>query len=109
MMTVTTAAASRRAVWDDSARGESSMTRWPMALAVGVSAAVTSLHGQTQTGASARPPARQTTPLVVMSPKAKSAGWTGVHKPHTRIADVLARHKAQADWAETVVDDESLN
>ena len=74
------------------------MTRWLMALAVGVAAAVTSLSGQTQN-----------TPLVVMSPKAKSAGWTGVHKPHTRIGDVLARHKAQADWAETVVDDESLN
>ena len=63
-----------------------------------MAAAVTSLSGQTQN-----------TPLVVMSPKAKSAGWTGVHKPHTRIGDVLARHKAQADWAETVVDDESLN
>src|SRR5947209_18670493 len=54
-------------------------------------------------------PAHQNTPLVMMSPKAKSAGWTGVHKPHTKIADVLARHKAQVDWAETVVDDESLN
>jgi len=44
----------------------------------------------------------------VLSPKAKSAGWTGVHKPHTKLADVLARHKGHADWAETIVDDESL-
>src|SRR5437870_604014 len=85
------------------------MNRWPMALAVLVTAAVTSLTGQTQTGAAGRPPARQNTPLIVMSPKATSAGWTGVHKPHTKIADVLARHKGQADWAEMVVDDESLN
>jgi hypothetical protein len=85
------------------------MTRWLMALAVGVAAALTSFTGQMQTGAAGRPPARQNTQLIVMSPKAKSAGWTRVHKPHTRIADVPARHTAQADWAETVVDDESLN
>ena len=30
-----------------------------------------------------------------------------MHKPHTKLADVLARHKG-ADWAETIVDDESL-
>jgi mannose-6-phosphate isomerase-like protein (cupin superfamily) len=45
---------------------------------------------------------------MVLSPKAKSAGWTGVHKPHTKLTDVLARHKGQTDWAETIVDDESL-
>ncbi len=45
---------------------------------------------------------------MVLSPKAKSGGWTGVHRPHTKLRDVLARHEGQADWAETVVDDESL-
>jgi mannose-6-phosphate isomerase-like protein (cupin superfamily) len=46
---------------------------------------------------------------VVLSPKIqKPAGWTGIHKPHTKLADVLAKHKGQADWAETIVDDESL-
>jgi mannose-6-phosphate isomerase-like protein (cupin superfamily) len=45
----------------------------------------------------------------VLSPKIqKPAGWTGVHKPHTKLADVLAKHAGQSDWAETVVDDESL-
>ncbi len=44
----------------------------------------------------------------MLSPKAKSGGWTGVHRPHTKLADVLARHASQKDWAETVVDDESL-
>ena len=32
-----------------------------------------------------------------------------MHKPHTKLADVLAAHKSQSDWAQTVVDDESLN
>jgi mannose-6-phosphate isomerase-like protein (cupin superfamily) len=50
----------------------------------------------------------QGAPLMVLSPKAKSPGWTGVHRPHTKLADVLARHDGKADWAETVVDDESL-
>ena len=64
--------------------------------------------GQAPTGAAGRPPASPEAPLLVLSPKAKSAGWTGVHRPHTKLADVLARHKGQADWAETIVDDESL-
>jgi mannose-6-phosphate isomerase-like protein (cupin superfamily) len=50
----------------------------------------------------------QEPPLLVLSPKAKSGGWTGVHRPHTKLADVLARHAGQKDWSETVVDDESL-
>ena len=55
-----------------------------------------------------RPAAAQETPLTVLSPKAKSGGWAGVHRPHTKLADVLARHAHAVDWAETVVDDESL-
>ena len=82
--------------------------RWAMGLAVLVVAAGTQSNGQTVTGAAARPPARDDAPLLVLSPKAKSAGWTGVHRPHTKLSDVLARHHGQADWAETIVDDESL-
>jgi len=52
--------------------------------------------------------AAQEPPLLVLAPKAKPAGWTGVHRPHTKLRDVLARHEGQAEWAETVVDDESL-
>ncbi|HVY64447.1 MAG TPA: cupin domain-containing protein [Gammaproteobacteria bacterium] len=50
----------------------------------------------------------QDTPLVVLAPKAKPPGWTGVHRPHTKLADVLSRHAGQSDWTETIVDDESL-
>jgi mannose-6-phosphate isomerase-like protein (cupin superfamily) len=79
-----------------------------MGLAAVVAAAGTPSTGQTVTGAPARPPAREDAPLLVLSPKAESPGWTGVHRPHTKLRDVLARHHGQADWAETVVDDESL-
>jgi len=50
----------------------------------------------------------QEAPLMVLAPKATSGGWTGVHRPHTKLHDVLARHEGQKDWVETVVDDESL-
>ena len=50
----------------------------------------------------------QEPPLMVLSPKATPAGWTGVHRPHTKLRDVLARHEGKAEWVETVVDDESL-
>jgi mannose-6-phosphate isomerase-like protein (cupin superfamily) len=50
----------------------------------------------------------QEPPLLVLSPKAESTGWMGVHRPHTKLRDVLARHEGKSDWAETVVDDESL-
>jgi mannose-6-phosphate isomerase-like protein (cupin superfamily) len=55
-----------------------------------------------------RAAAGQEAPLLVLSPKAKPAGWRGVHRPHTKLSDVLARHEGETDWAETVVDDESL-
>ena len=83
------------------------MKLWIAALVVLIAVAGVSSNGQTPTGAAQRPPARQTTPLIMMSPKAQSPGWTGVHRPHTKLADVLARHKGHADWAETIVDDES--
>jgi mannose-6-phosphate isomerase-like protein (cupin superfamily) len=50
----------------------------------------------------------QDAPLLVLSPKAKPPGWTGIHRPHTKLSDVLARHAGETDWAEAVVDDESL-
>jgi mannose-6-phosphate isomerase-like protein (cupin superfamily) len=50
----------------------------------------------------------QEPPLLVLSPKAAPAGWTGVHRPHTKLRVVLASHEGETDWAETVVDDETL-
>jgi mannose-6-phosphate isomerase-like protein (cupin superfamily) len=65
-------------------------------------------RSQTSASAATRAPIAQDAPLMVLSPKAKSGGWTGVHRPHTKLRDVRARHAKQADWVETVVDDESL-
>ena len=81
---------------------------WTMGLAVFVAMTGAASRGQTPTGAVARPPANTNAPLMVLPPKAKPAGWTGVHKPHTKLGDVLTRHKGQTDWAETILDDESL-
>ena len=58
--------------------------------------------------ATAQVAAAQEPPLLVLSPKAEAPGWSGVHRPHTKLRDVLARHEGRADWTETVVDDESL-
>src|SRR5687768_8271265 len=81
---------------------------WTLGLAACVAVAGMQPAGQAPVGASGRPPAQREPDLMVMSPKAKSSGWTGVHRPHTKLRDVLARHQGQADWTETIVDDESL-
>jgi hypothetical protein len=48
-------------------------------------------------------------PQIVWSPKAVKPGdWTPPHTPHTKLVDVLAKHKGKADWVETVVDDDTL-
>src|SRR5262245_30019553 len=49
-------------------------------------------------------------PQIVWSPKAVKPGdWTPPHKAHTKLADLLAKHKGQKDWTETVVDDDTLH
>jgi mannose-6-phosphate isomerase-like protein (cupin superfamily) len=35
--------------------------------------------------------------------------WVAPHKPHTKIAEVKASHKGQANWHQTIVDDDHLN
>src|SRR5687767_4581490 len=80
--------------------------RWWLGLAVLVAATAAQPAGQAPAGAPPRPAGNQD--LLVLSPKAKPAGWTGVHRPHTKLSDVLARHAGEMAWAETVVDDESL-
>jgi mannose-6-phosphate isomerase-like protein (cupin superfamily) len=77
------------------------------AFAAGLAGATAALAQTAGRDAPTASPVREA-PLVVLSPKAKSPGWTGVHRPHTKFRDVLARHAGQTDWAETVVDDETL-
>ena len=87
--------------------------RFGLGLALAVSAGLSLVSAQ-QPGAPATPGAggRGARPAdqLAWSPKAlKHGGWTGPHKPHTKLADLLAKHKGQADWAETIVDDETLH
>ena len=84
------------------------MKLWIAACAALIVVAGTSSNGQAPAGGGQRG-GRQGGALIMMTPKATSPGWTGVHKPHTKLTDVLARHKGQSDWAETIVDDESLH
>ena len=52
----------------------------------------------------------QQQPQIVWSPKATKPGdWTPPHKPHTKLAELLAKHKGKADWVETIVDDDTLH
>ena len=48
-------------------------------------------------------------PQNVWSPKASAPpGWTAPPEPHTKLA-YCAQHKGQKDWAETMVDDDTLH
>lgn len=54
--------------------------------------------------------ARGAGPQIVWSPKAVAPpDWTPPHRPHTKLADVLAKHAGRADWVETIVDDDTLH
>ena len=49
-------------------------------------------------------------PQIVWSPKAVKPGdWVAPHEPHTKLVDVLAKHKGKSDWVETIVDDDTLH
>jgi mannose-6-phosphate isomerase-like protein (cupin superfamily) len=46
---------------------------------------------------------------VMWAPKARKPGaYVAPHKPHTKIADLKAKHAGHAEWRELVVDDEHL-
>lgn len=45
---------------------------------------------------------------VLWAPKGKPAQYVAPHKPHTKLADLKAKHKGQASWRELIVDDVHL-
>jgi len=57
------------------------------------------------------PPAGGPPPAqLVWAPKATKANeWVAPHKPHTKLAAVLAKHKGHADWTELIADDDNLH
>lgn len=47
---------------------------------------------------------------IVLAPKPISpTKYVPPHRPHTKLADVLKRHASEANWTETVVDDDFLH
>ncbi|MDX2180866.1 MAG: cupin domain-containing protein [Bryobacteraceae bacterium] len=45
---------------------------------------------------------------LVWTPKPAPDPYTGPHKPHTKLAELKAKHAGQTDWHETIVDDDLL-
>jgi mannose-6-phosphate isomerase-like protein (cupin superfamily) len=45
---------------------------------------------------------------VMWAPKGEPAVYKPPHRPHTKIADLKAKHAGKQDWRELVVDDEHL-
>jgi mannose-6-phosphate isomerase-like protein (cupin superfamily) len=54
------------------------------------------------------PVSSQEQPSWAPKPKALTK-YTPPHKPHTKLAEVKAKHKGHANWKEVVVDDDHLN
>jgi mannose-6-phosphate isomerase-like protein (cupin superfamily) len=51
----------------------------------------------------------QPAPQIVWSPKlATPPDWTPPHRPHTKLVELMAKHKGQPGWSETMVDDDTL-
>jgi hypothetical protein len=47
-------------------------------------------------------------PQIVWSPKATAPpDWTPPNRPHKKLSELLAKHKGQTEWTETMVDDDT--
>ncbi len=78
------------------------MQRGALITAVGLALALLVLTlGQSQVSS-------QEQPSWAPKPKQPSK-YAPPHKPHTRLADLKARHKDHASWNEVIVDDEHMN
>ncbi len=57
----------------------------------------------------AQQPLPKPVPTVVWAPKpVKTPGYTGIHKPWIKLADLKAKHKGQPAWRELLVNDDRL-
>lgn len=55
------------------------------------------------------PVAAQQAPVLAWTPKpAALTPYTGPHRPHTRLSEVLAAHRGEASWRQVVVDDKHM-
>lgn len=53
--------------------------------------------------------AQDNSPLVWAPKPASLPRYVAPHRPHTKLADLLAKHKGGQDWREVIVDDDHLN
>ncbi len=57
----------------------------------------------------AQQPPPKPVPTVVWAPKpVKTPGYTGIHKPWIKLADLKSKHKGQSTWRELLVNDGRL-
>ena len=57
----------------------------------------------------AQQPPPKPVPTVVWAQKpVKTPGYTGIHKPWIKLADLKAKHKGQANWRELLINDSRL-
>jgi mannose-6-phosphate isomerase-like protein (cupin superfamily) len=70
---------------------------------LGATAFIALAAGAAQAQAPAQPPRESVTAWVF---KPKQAPYVAPNKPVWRIADILAQHKGQADWAQPVIKDQ---
>ncbi len=48
--------------------------------------------------------------VIAWAPKPASVpAYQPPHRPHTQLAEILAKHKSSADWRQVIVDDDHLN
>ena len=73
-----------------------------------LAACLTLPHGAASTGAHQLPPAKPV-PTIAWAPKpVKTPGYSGIHKPWIKLADLKAKHKGETTWRELLVDDGRL-
>src|SRR5688572_32702346 len=54
----------------------------------------------------AQPPPPKPVPTSAWAPKpVKTPGYTGIHKPWIKLADLKAKHRGQSTWRELLVND----
>ena len=66
------------------------------------------LNGSASLSLAQQPPPKPVPTVVWAQKPVKTPGYTGIHKPWIKLADLKAKHKGQSNWRELLVDDGRL-
>jgi quercetin dioxygenase-like cupin family protein len=66
------------------------------------------LNGSASLSHAQQPPPKPVPTVVWAQKPVKTPGYTGIHKPWIKLADLKAKHKGQPNWRELLVDDGRL-